>query len=665
MPTVRRATRPIPRSRSSESFIEMNDYSQGMDDYVSNDKFPVRTNGANMFRLAQNARIITLGEYETRKGFDLHSVPAGETMDDSETATTGAADRTFSMTSRLAQSFVPIQTGRLTRLDVRLKNASSAVGTVLVELWSNTASAPGSRISRTSIASSSITSSYAYLEARFPDAPSLIGGATYWIVVYIQASGQNSYSWSSTTAASGALSSTNSGTTWTAIASRSLNFRQYYAPSGGCKGLFRGYKSDGTKVTLVVHGTVLYSVHNVTGALTSIKTGLNAAATSYSFILIDDIIYYCNSYDGLRKLTGAAFGTDSQVNSTNYSILLLHVGLLMGVRVDEPTRIDYSNFGDYEVFTSTDFFYAKGPKTGDPITAVKSLNGYLLVCTRDGKRIVSGTDNITFTEDAAPDQKPTFSQNTITSDGNWVYYLSTDGVYRSNGSEAQLLSESIYETIRTLQNKDDACMVVNKGRLYLWYRSAGSDYNDSCYVFNLNFGSGSHDTVESLDTNAFVSQAFSAFQDDDDLLVASSLVGQVYWQEKSTNDYTNLGGDINYELDTHYITGGSPASLKSIRQLIARFGSQSGNYTISVEYAYDLRHNWQMVEQPAVQGTGTIWGSGAVWGAFTWGRTAEVQISTYIPGDYRRIAIRYKHYATRQPQKFLGHSLRLQTRRPR
>lgn len=662
MPTARRSTRPIPSISSRETFLEINDYSSGMNDYVSNDKFPVKDGGTNMWRLAQNARIVTLGEYETRKGFDYHSDSAGLTMDDSETSTTGAADQSFSETTRLAQSFVPVQSGRFSRLDIRIKNTTTATGTVLVELWSDSSSNPSVMISRSSIANSAITSSYAYLTARFPDAPSITGGTTYWIVVYVQPTGSNTYQASTTTTSSGAKVSTNSGTSWTSISGASLNFKQYYVTSGASKGLFRAYKSDGTKVTLFWHGTTMYSVNNVTGALTSIKTGLNAAATDYRAVLINDIVYYCNSYDGLRKWD---FTTESQVNSTNYSTLCHHKGLLWGARVDEPTRIDYSNFGEYEVFTSTDFVYAKGPKTGDPVTALVSLNGYLVIYTLNNKIILSGDDNATFTDDEAPDQKGTYSQETVVSDNNYMYYLADDGVYRSNGSEAQLLSENIYETIRTLQNKSECCMAINKGRLYLWFRSSGSDHNDSCYVWNLNYGSNGRDTVESLDTNAYVSRAFSAFQDDDELLVASSLIGQVYWQEHSNNDYTNLGGDINYCLQEHYNTYESPAALKSVRQHIARFGSQSDEYTMTTEYAYDLRDNWQTLDETSVQGSGAVWGSGIVWGAFSWGRTAEIQISTYIPGEYRRIAVRYRHYATRQPQKFFGHSQRVQTRRPR
>lgn len=658
---AKRTSRPIPSIGSRQATIEVNDYSLGMDSFTGNDKFPLKNGESNRWRLAQDARITTLGEYDTRKGFDFHSSAAGETQDQAVTSTTGAADQSFNGVTRLAQKWTAGTTGRLTKHEIRPKNDASATGTVIVEHWTDSGGSPGTLVSRSSIAASDITSSYAYLTARFPDAPSVVSGTSYWVVAYVQSTGTGSYKWSSTTSATTAKVSTDSGNTWSAT-SYALNFKQHYATAGGVKGEHRAYKSDGTKVTLFAHGTTLYSVDNVTGALTAIKTGLSASATNYRFWTVNDIVYYVNGYDGYRKWD---FSTESQVNATNYTHIAEHKGIMFLVRADDPNRIDYSNFADYETFTSTDFVYVPSPKTGDPTSAILSLNGYMLVWTKNNKYILSGDDNATFRLDEAPDQKGTPTQETVTADKNFAYYLSDDGMYRTNGSEAQLLSENAYQAILTMTNKDTACVVINRGRLYLWYRSAGSAANDSCYVWNINY-SGKSDTIESHDVNAYVTRAVSAFRDSDDLLVGSSVIGQVYWQERSSNDYTNLGGDINYLLQTHYMPFFSPAMLKEIRYWEPRFGAQSGNYSIRCEYASDLRDNWQVYSSPSVQGSGYVWGDlSTVWGSFTWGTTSEVQAQLYVPGEYRRIAIRYKHYATRQPQSFLGHTLVVQQRRIR
>lgn len=661
MPWARRTSNTVPRIGSPEQTFEINDYSLGFNSFLSNDKFPFKNGSTNMWRLAQNARISTLGEYGTRQGVDYHSASAGETEDQSITSVTGAADQDFSQTIRLAQIFTAGTTGRLSKVEVNLKNVDSATGTVMVEVWSNVSSAPGVLLGRSSIPASEITGSYQYLTARFFNAPVVTATTSYWIVVYTQAVGASTYNWSSTTSATTALVSTNSGTTW-ATTAFALNFKQHYATSGEPKGLHRAYKSDGTKKTLFAQGTILYSVDDVTGALTEIKTGLNASATDYRFATVNDVVYYVNGFDGLRKWD---FTTESQVNSTNYSLITEHKGLLWLLEKNDPNKVVFSNFADYETFTSTDFIYVPSPKTGDPVTAFKSLNGYLVIATLQNKFILTGDDNATFALDEAPDQKGTYRQETMTADKNSIYYLSNDGVYRSNGSEAQLLSEDIYQDIVNLPNKDGAVLVVNKGRLYLWYTPAGEASNSACYVFSLNYGDGGG-TTESFDTKSYVSRAFSAFRDDDDLLVASSRIGQIYWQELESNDYTNIGDDIDFLLQTHYMVGQSPAALKQLRDWIPRFEAQSSNYTVDAEYATDLRNNWTTYESPNVQGAGSTYGSGETYGGgATYGTEAETQSFLYVPGEYRRIAVRYKHYATRQPNTFLGHTFTIQTRRIR
>jgi len=641
---------------------EINDYSLGLNNFLANDKMPVKDGASNYWRLAQDARIVTLGEYDTRKGFDFHSAAAGETIDVQQTSTTGGADQNVSETTWVAKKLTFTTTGRVPRLDIRLKNSASATGTMLVELWSNSGGAPGTLLDRTSIAASDIDGSYAYEPSRLPAAPS-VTATDYWVVVHVQSVGSGSYKISSTTNAATGLTSSNSGSTWSA-AGVDFNVKAYLSTTGGVKGLHRAYKSDGTTKTLFAHGTVLYSVDDATGALTTVKSGLDSSATDYRFVTVNDTVYYVNGYDGLRKWD---FTTESQVTAADYTHIAEHKGLLFLVSATDPNKIVFSNFADYETFTSTDFIYVTSPKTGDQVTAILSLNGYLLIWTLDNKFILSGDDNATFRLDEAPDQKGTFAQETVTADKNFAYYLSNDGVYRTNGSEAQLLSENVFQSIFTMANKDRCCIVVNKGRLYLWFSSPAASANDSCFVWNLNFTSGESDCLESYDTNAYVTCALSAYKDSDQLLVGSSLVGQVHWQEKESNDYTNLGGDINTVLQTHYFTFGSPAVLKQVRYWEPRFGAQSGNYIVSCEYATDLRDNWQLVTSGGVSliGSGTLWGSGALWGAFTWGSTAELQAQLYVPGEYRRIALRYKHYATRQPISFLGHSLVTQIRRMR
>lgn len=664
MPWAKRQTSPIPSITSPQTTIELNDYSQGLNSFLSNDKFPLKTSGANMWRLAQDARMPVLGEYSTRKALDYYSDAAGETLDRSLTSTVGPGAQSFSETTYLAQKWTAAASGNLSKMQVKLRNISNATGTVIVEHWTDSGGSIGSLVARSSIAGNAITtgSTFVFYTARFASAPAVVSGTSYWIVVYVQLNGSSNYTWSSTSTATTAMVSTDSGTTWSTT-SFGLNFQQYYATDGPVLGLYRAYKSDGTKVTLYAHGTSLYTVNDANGALTAIKTGLSSSATAYEFTMFNDVVYYVNGYDGVRKWN---FATESQVMATNYTLITVHKGVLVLGGGADPNAVVYSNFGLPEVFTGTDFVYADVPKNGDPVTALQSLNGNLFIPTRANKLVLSGDDNATFSVDEAPDQKGTYTQKTMTVDKNYMYFLSDDAMYRSNGSESQSMTENIFEEIRTLQNKNDCAVVVNKGRLYLWYASAGSAYNDRCYVWNLNYGSDGRDCIESVDTGAYVARAITASGDDDRLLVGSSRIGQVCWQELDSNDYTNMGGDLNFELRTHYLTFDAPSQYKEIRYWKARFATSSTNNTVTCQYATDLRDNAQDAAYLDVQANGYIWGDpSTIWGQFFWGAESEVEGDLYVPGEYKRIQIRYKHSATRQPVRFLGHTFRVQLRRLR
>jgi hypothetical protein len=648
---------------SPQASYELNDYSLGMNSYLSNDKFPLNNGGANLWRLAQDARIPTLGEYETRKGFDYYSHPATESGVSFNTAT-GASHQPLGETVWLAQSFVAGSTGRLTRLAPKLRNTLSGIGTVSVELWTDSSGAPGSLIARSSIDSTVITTSVtsASYDAHFAASPDIVSGTTYWIVCHIQLYGGGSYEWSSTTAATSAKSSANSGVTWSST-SFALNYIVYISTALPAIGLYRAYKSDGTKVTLIAYNTALIKIDDVTGNPTNVKTGLSGSATTARFATFNDVVYYVNNYDGLRKWD---FTTESQVNATNYSLICNHKGLLFLAGGADPNAVVFSNFGLAETYTSTDFVYADVPKNGDPVTALVSLNGNLFIFSKANKFVLSGDNDDNFRVDEAPDQKGTYTQETVCQDNNSMYFLSDDGVYRSNGSEAHLMSAPIYEEIKAIPDKTKCVLAVNRGRLYLWFPSVGSGYNDSCYVWNLNLRSDGKDCVESLDTDAFVTRAFSSANDNDALIVGSSRVAQAWWQELDSNDYNNIGGDINFELRTNYMTFGHPAQLHALRYWSPRFAASSSNNTVDCSYAYDLNPNATLVTSQDVQGSGYQWGDGTLWGSgATWGTNAEVQASLYVPGEYRRVQLRYSHSGARQYVRFLGHSLTVQQRRLR
>ena len=59
--------------------------------------------------------------------------------------------------------------------------------------------------------------------------------------------------------------------------------------------------------------------------------------------------------------------------------------------------------------------------------------------------------------------------------------------------------------------------------------------------------------------------------------------------------------------------------------------------------------------------SGARWDSNLIWGAAT--QVAPLDASMNIPGEWKRLQIRYKHSAAHEPVSFDGHVLKLQTQR--
>ena len=168
----------IPTLTSRKQQTKQLSFKDGVDTYKDNDDLT-----ATELASAVDGRYIKIGRYKTRQGLDRYSVPIGEAINIQQTSTTGASTANISDTAVVAKKITIGSAGRVTRLDVNIKTATSPVGTVLVELYDNNAGAPGTLLGRGSIASSAITSSFAYATLYLVDAPAVTSSQIVWVVV--------------------------------------------------------------------------------------------------------------------------------------------------------------------------------------------------------------------------------------------------------------------------------------------------------------------------------------------------------------------------------------------------------------------------------------------------------------------------------------------------
>lgn len=645
---------PVPSISTDKSQTKPIDYKEGLVDGVPNDLQPEKT-----LRYVMDMRFDGVGKYKTRRGCDRYSVPIGEAVNVQVTSTTGATDKGVTTTTWYAEKLTAASSGVATKVEVNLKNSASASGTVLIGIYSDNSGSPGTLLDLTSVPDSDIGSTYAYEVGYFMKAPTITNGSSYWIVVYLQESSTGTMYVSSTTGNTNATVSTDGGQTWS-VGSYSLNVKLYTSTSGGVKGLTRIYRPDGSGKTFFAHSTNVYSIDDLTGATTSIDSTVNVASTKIRFDYVNDVLYYV---DGIGKPRKYDFSTSSVVSAAPYNAtnIMEHVGILFYFDKDDPTRLFYTNFADYEVFTSTDFIYVPAPKRSDHLTGMAKLNGVLYLFTQKNKFMLMGQDNATFRLDEAYAQKGTYSQESIVFDENYIYFASDDGVYKFNGTSEKNILEGVITEYTGLLRKEDIHLQLHDNRLYVWYRPNGGAEVNQCYVYNTLY-----DVIEGQDDNTYIGRSFARHDTTDKFYQASNRAGVIYYGEEPTNSHHNLGAPLSAEVRTAYDHFGSPQQLKRITYWRPIIQSTQGSYTLQAGFAADYSDDVNFTDI-SLQGSGFMYDSAdslydsAIYAA---GVTANDTTLNIYGSAYRWQRI-YKHHAAREPIEFAGEVLKIQTRRLR
>ncbi len=641
---------PIPPISSQKGQTKQISFKNGINSFKDNDDLK-----PTEVLSAVDARFARIGRYRTRKGLDRYSVPVGETVNAQLTATTTAGTAPVDGTRAVAQQLTTTQAGRCTRVDVNLHSLTGAKGVVLVEVYTNSSGTPGTLLARSSVAAAAITSSFAYLPVYFVAAPALTAGQTVWVVVSGQGANVTGYEVSTTGSVATALVRT--GGVWSAAAF-GANVKLYTSDDGGVKGLTRVYRPNGQKLTMFAYGQTMASVNDTTGAVTTMKNDFTVGASTYRMKMVQDAVYVVN---GVEKPWKYDFTSWSQITNAPYvpSLIEENKGLLFFNDVDDKTRIFYSNFADYQTYTSTDFIYVPAPKSYDALTAFAKLNGVLYLFANRNKFQLFGSDNDTFNLDEAASQRGTYSQESCVYDANYIYHADDDGIWQFNGTSEVNLALPFLSDYQTIKNKASIRLDLYSNRLYCFYTPVGGDANSECYVMNLQLG-----VYESLDKGAQVGRTFGRDAQEDIFIQASNRVAALYYGEASTNDSSNLGDQMQFEVKTQYSHFDQPGARKRIPKWRPQFPSQTGDYTLQAGYDLDMA-NSPTFNDVAIRGSGPRYNTGVKYntGERYGGPRMIAPTNLFIPGAFARVQRIYKHVAAREPVELDSEVLTIETQR--
>lgn len=586
----------------------------------------------------------------TRKGPGFYSVALGETVDQQQTSTTGAADQTIGTSTWFGKKFTAGASGRLTKVDLRFKTGSSPTQHLIVTIYSNSGGSPGTLAATSSILSSSITGSYAYVSARFVEAPVVASGTDYWIVAYMQMGGSGSYNWSSTTNATTAKTSSNSGGTWSTT-SYDLNAKTYISTNSKLLGGIRYTPSNATAKTVVAHGTNVYTVSDVDGTTTSIKSGLSGSATDYYFAQSNDQLFATNGQNVPQYWDGTTWAAVGGSPPTS-KFVIFHKNRLFVVDTTNPTKIVFSNLSDYQTYASTNFIYVPAPKSGDPITGWVVFQDNLIVFTRKTKWVLFGDDPGNFILRQGSGKKGAVNQSSIAADPNYVYFLSDDGVYRYNGSQDQLISDDIQTEVDNIADKTKTAGVIHNNYYRLYYPAGASTANNACILWD------SLNQFWLRDSGTYIDKPF--VDETNRLIEGSSVVGAVYLAEQA---YSDMGKPLAFDYRTKYFGDG----LRKVffRRIVPSVRLQTQPYDLNVYVDLDQRNTIPLQYTIAAQASGNTWGDGSLWttSAITWGSQAVSTPNTLRGSEAYWLQIRFAQTGVDTPVEILSYLLQIRVRK--
>jgi hypothetical protein len=318
-----------------------------------------------------------------------------------------------------------------------------------------------------------------------------------------------------------------------------------------------------------------------------------------------------------------------------------------------PTKLWFSDLGDYTAWTSTNFIYAPAPKSGDPITGLETFQDNLIVFTRKTKYVLFGEDPGNFILRQSSGKKGSVNQATIKSDPNYVYFLSDDGVYRYNGSTDELMSDAIQTEIDNMADRTMAAAVVHNNYYRLYYAQIGSTKNDTCIIW---------DTLNKFwlrDSNTYIDKPFVG--ETNILYEGSSLVGSVMKAEQA---YSDMGKPIDFVYWTKAFGDGLHEIF--LRRVIPSIRLQTQAYSLNMYIDTDQRNTNSITYSLAAQASGDTWGDGATWGdGTTWGSATVSTPDPKTGSDGYWHQIRFEQNGVDTPVELLSYILQVRDRRLR
>ena len=640
--------RTIPKITTGKSSPSTTNFADGVSTYKPND-----TMKNSELRLAQDARFDRIGEYKTRRGYKKLMNPIGyaslsSNLSSATTDTPIANVTPYSFNGSNATVY---------SVKINIKNTGTTYAVPSIGLYKG-----NDLVSEAFLDPATITSAYQTLEAIFMDAPTIASGNTYSIKVGTQENKASDY-----------VVQTVSGTLGATVNS---------CTAGGVTNVFEA-NINGTKTVLFVQNAKLYRMA-ANGTTTKIRD-LPTGTTKVRFNQDLNKIRYADGKEGPRIIDPSNSWADSAITTTDLKTgtnLNIKVSNIMDGTADNmmyfdaetdtqavwtyPYGFSYNNtpINSYDKFDRD--FYQNFPalQTGDPITAMFNLGGVYYILTRRNKYQMYAQTADQWSQSAATAQNGTFTQESVVCDLNYAYFANDTGIYCFNGMDEDSITQNTIQNVYdAIPNKEKIVLDLYKNRLYVYYPSKSGGVNDSCLVYNINL-----QKWEAFDTNGYVSATSARQNTSNRFLCGHSRIGLIMINEDESNNYSDLGSAIAFNLETAYEHFGTTSQLKRIPKWRPEFATTNNPYAVKCGYALDYTDNVQYAFSVDLQNLKPVietyvWDNPSNYGV----PTMPTVLSTIpqINGEFYRCQLRYQHIAAFEPVVFRSHTVTVQTQRIR
>lgn len=706
--------RNIPNLSTKKSQPVTTNFAKGVYTYKPND-----TMDSSEIRLAQDARFDRVGEYGTRLGYKKLSEPIGKTSLSSNLSSQTSAELANSVTP---YSYTAAAGNVIYSVKLKLAKATDNYVVPKVVLSINDETVASSCVNP-----SSLSSTLTEYEVVFMNVPNLFSGETLEVSVGVQTGALTDISVG--TLANGTLACEIDTCTTGAVGNVfeaniegvktvlfTFNGNLYRMAENGTITLIRALPAGVEKVRFsqnlnqvrYVDGLekphLLDPANNWADTVIAVEdlqteTSLSVNMSNIMNGTSDNLIYFASDPDtealwtypyGYTYAKSPAFSTTATIQGdvgdtlTINSSTITPSGIAVGdwitgqgtstaevtaisgttvsLRIVDTTPQTISSYDKFSVD-----FYQNFPAilTGDPLTAMFNLGGVLYFMTKRNKYQMYSQSADSWSQSTSNAQNGTFSQESVVCDLNYAYFANDNGIYIFDGSsEASLTENSIQNVYDAIPDKENIVLDLYKNRLYVYYTSETGGANDHCLVYNINLR-----VWESFDSNTWVSATSARQNSSSRFICGHSRIGMLMLNESTdSNDYSDMGQAIAFNLETAYQHFGTTSQQKRITKWRPQFATTTSPYTVECGYSLDYTDQVKYAfsidllrQIPTL--TTYVWDNPSDYGVPA--IPTRHTTSTKVNGEFYRCQIRYQHIAAFEPVIFRSHTLTIETQRIR